>query len=299
MGSCISTSAKLGHIVSKRSARNVHKPLTSPDQNDCVVQTPRALRITSVVKEPTGHNIHEKYTFGKELGRGEFGITYQCFDIKTGEKYACKTISKSKLKSEIDVEDVRREVEIMRHLPKHPNIVSFKEAYEDTEAVHLVMELCEGGELFDRIVSKGHYTERAAAMVIKTILEIVKVLLSYGFGILVKSGEAKELRVCHDHGVIHRDLKPENFLFADASEYSQLKAIDFGLSIFFEPGQRFNEIVGSAYYMAPEVLRRNYGPEVDVWSAGVILYILLCGVPPFWAGKLHHPADAFPIFLSN
>ncbi|GKU94026.1 hypothetical protein SLEP1_g7567 [Rubroshorea leprosula] len=84
---------------------------------------------------------------------------------------------------------------------------------------------------------------------------------------------------------MHRDLKPENFLFANKKETSPLKAIDFGLSVFFEPGQKFNEIVGSPYYMAPEVLRRNYGPEVDVWSAGVILYFLLCGVLPFWAGK--------------
>ncbi|KAF5942064.1 hypothetical protein HYC85_019706 [Camellia sinensis] len=151
----------------------------------------------------------------------------------------------------------------MRHLPKHENIVRYKDAYEDREAVYLVMELCQGGELFDRIVARGHYTERGAATITKTILEVVK--------------------VCHAHGVIHRDLKPENFLYADASENSRLKAIDFGLSIFFEPGQRFGEIVGSPYYMAPEVLRRNYGPEVDIWSAGVILYILLCGVPPFWA----------------
>ncbi|KAL0460963.1 UNVERIFIED_CONTAM: Calcium-dependent protein kinase [Sesamum latifolium] len=89
--------------------------------------------------------------------------------------------------------------------------------------------------------------------------------------------------MCHRHGVMHRDLKPENFLFANKKETSPLKAIDFGLSIFFKPGERFNEIVGSPYYMAPEVLKRNYGPEIDVWSAGVILYILLCGVPPFWA----------------
>jgi calcium-dependent protein kinase len=89
--------------------------------------------------------------------------------------------------------------------------------------------------------------------------------------------------MCHKHGVMHRDLKPENFLFDDMKETAHLKAIDFGLSVFFKPGQRFSEIVGSPYYMAPEVLKRNYGQEIDVWSAGVILYILLCGVPPFWA----------------
>ncbi|VAH28810.1 unnamed protein product [Triticum turgidum subsp. durum] len=86
--------------------------------------------------------------------------------------------------------------------------------------------------------------------------------------------------MCHKHGVMHRDLKPENFLFANKKETAVLKAIDFGLSVFFTP---VSEIVGSPYYMAPEVLKRNYGQEVDVWSAGVILYILLCGVPPFWA----------------
>ncbi|XP_042058161.1 calcium-dependent protein kinase 24-like [Salvia splendens] len=223
----------------------------------------RVSRPVTVLADPTGSNIYKRYRLGKELGRGEFGVTYECFDEATGERFACKKISKSKLRMDVDVEDVRREVEIMRHLPKHPNIVSYKEVYEDKEAIYLVMEVCGGGELFDRIVARGHYTERAAAQVTKTILEVVK--------------------VCHAHGVIHRDLKPENFLYANSSENSPLKAIDFGLSIFFEPGQRFTEIVGSPYYMAPEVLRRNYGNEVDIWSTGVILYILLCGVPPFWA----------------
>ncbi|XP_040990790.1 calcium-dependent protein kinase 10-like [Juglans microcarpa x Juglans regia] len=207
--------------------------------------------------------IGDKYVLGRELGRGEFGITYLCTDRENKESLACKSISKRKLRTEVDVEDVRREVAIMSTLPDHPNVVKLRETYEDSENVHLVMELCEGGELFDRIVARGHYSERAAASVARTIAEVV--------------------RMCHANGVMHRDLKPENFLFANKKERSPLKAIDFGLSVFFKPGERFSEIVGSPYYMAPEVLKRNYGPEVDIWSAGVILYILLCGVPPFWA----------------
>nr|WNT99844.1 calcium-dependent protein kinase [Gymnema sylvestre] len=224
--------------------------------------------LTDIKKE----NIEEKYLVDRELGRGEFGVTYLCIDRETRELLACKSISKRKLRTAVDVEDVRREVAIMKHLPKNSSIVSLKEACEDDNAVHLVMELCEGGELFDRIVARGHYTERAAAAVTRTIVEVVQ--------------------LCHKHGVIHRDLKPENFLFANKKENSPLKAIDFGLSIFFKPGEKFSEIVGSPYYMAPEVLKRNYGPEIDIWSAGVILYILLCGVPPFWAESEQGVAQA-------
>ena len=161
-------------------------------------------------------NIEDRYLVDRELGRGEFGVTYLCIDRDTRELLACKSISKRKLRTAVDVEDVRREVAIMRHLPDSPSIVSLREACEDDNAVHLVMELCEGGELFDRIVARGHYTERAAAAVTRTIVEVVQ--------------------LCHKHGVIHRDLKPENFLFANKKENSPLKAIDFGLSIFFKPG---------------------------------------------------------------
>ncbi|KAL9252933.1 Calcium-dependent protein kinase 24-like protein [Drosera capensis] len=257
MGGCISNPANAACL--RKARANAH--LIPRKQHQSAI--PALSRHPFTVLKDIEANIKDKYTFGRELGRGEFGITYLCTEIETGESFACKTISKEKLRTEVDVEDVRREVEIMKQLPRHPNIVAFKEAYEDAEAVYLVMELCEGGELFDRIVARGHYTERAAAEIVKTILGIVQ--------------------VCHKHGVIHRDLKPENFLFTSKNEDAALKAIDFGLSVFFKPGQRFSEIVGSPYYMAPEVLRRNYGPEVDVWSAGVILYILLCGIPPFWA----------------
>ncbi|CAI0399213.1 unnamed protein product [Linum tenue] len=228
------------------------------------IRSPAPIRVLKDVV-PVSHRprIGDKYILGRELGRGEFGITYLCTDRETKEALACKSISKRKLRTAVDIEDVRREVAIMASLPDHPNIVKLRATYEDYENVHLVMELCEGGELFDRIVARGHYSERAAASVARTIAEVV--------------------RMCHANGVMHRDLKPENFLFANKKENSPLKAIDFGLSVFFKPGEIFTEIVGSPYYMAPEVLKRNYGPEVDVWSAGVILYILLCGVPPFWA----------------
>ncbi|CAD5194369.1 unnamed protein product [Musa acuminata subsp. malaccensis] len=241
-----------------------HRPRPNPYAED-TIGSPSLHVLKDVV--PLGRHrsrIGDKYVLGSELGRGEFGITYLCTDKETREALACKSISKRKLRTAVDVEDVRREVAIMSTLPDHPNIVRLRAAYEDADAVHLVMELCEGGELFDRIVAKGHYSERAAAAVARTVAEVV--------------------RMCHANGVMHRDLKPENFLYANKKENSPLKAIDFGLSVFFRPaGERFSEIVGSPYYMAPEVLRRNYGPEIDIWSAGVILYILLCGVPPFWA----------------
>ncbi|TKW25096.1 hypothetical protein SEVIR_3G094400v4 [Setaria viridis] len=225
--------------------------------------TPLTVLGEGLAAAASAEELLRRYQLGEELGRGEFGLTRRCTDTTTGEVLACKSISKRKLRSSVDIEDVRREVAIMRSLPEHSSVVRLREAFEDGDAVHLVMEVCEGGELFDRIVSRGHYTERAAAAVIRTIMEVVL--------------------HCHKHGVMHRDLKPENFLYANTSENSPLKVIDFGLSVCFKPGDRFSEIVGSPYYMAPEVLKRNYGQEIDIWSAGVILYILLCGVPPFWA----------------
>ncbi|RDX70058.1 Calcium-dependent protein kinase 17, partial [Mucuna pruriens] len=212
-------------------------------------------------------DVRATYTIGKELGRGQFGVTHLCTDKATGQQFACKTIAKRKLVNKEDIEDVRREVQIMHHLSSQPNIVELKGAYEDKQSVHLVMELCAGGELFDRIIAKGHYTERAAASLLRTIVQIVHTF--------------------HSMGVIHRDLKPENFLLLNKDENAPLKATDFGLSVFYKEGETFKDIVGSAYYIAPEVLKRKYGPEVDIWSVGVMLYILLCGVPPFWAESEH------------
>ncbi|KAI5601357.1 hypothetical protein POPTR_001G097400v4 [Populus trichocarpa] len=207
-------------------------------------------------------DVRNTYTFGREVGRGQFGVTYLVTHKETKQHFACKSIAKRKLINRDDIEDVLREVQIMHHLTGHRNVVELKGAYEDRHSVNLIMELCEGGELFDRIITKGHYSERAAANLCRQIVTVV--------------------HNCHTMGVIHRDLKPENFLFLSTHEDSPLKATDFGLSVFFKPGDVFKDLVGSAYYVAPEVLRRNYGAEVDIWSAGVILYILLSGVPPFW-----------------
>lgn len=208
-------------------------------------------------------DVRSTYTFGRELGRGQFGVTYLVTHKLTKEQFACKSIATRKLIRRDDLDDIRREVQIMHHLTGHRNIVELKGAYEDRHSVNLIMELCAGGELFDRIISKGHYSERAAAELCRQIVTVV--------------------HNCHTMGVMHRDLKPENFLFLSKHENSPLKATDFGLSVFFKPEDVFKDLVGSAYYVAPEVLRRSYGPEADIWSAGIILYILLSGVPPFWA----------------
>lgn len=161
-------------------------------------------------------DVRQSYKLGKELGRGQFGVTYLCTENSTGQTYACKSILKRKLRTKNDKEDVKREIQIMQHLSGQQNIVEFKGAYEDRQSVHVVMELCAGGELFDRIIAQGHYSERAASGICRSIVNVV--------------------HICHFMGVMHRDLKPENFLLSSKDEGAMLKATDFGLSVFIEEG---------------------------------------------------------------
>lgn len=170
----------------------------------------------NVLNKPM-QDVRETYTLGPELGRGQFGVTRACTHKATGERLACKSISKRKITCKEDVDDVRREIRVLRQLTGHPNIVELRGVYEDRQAVHLVLELCAGGELFERIISKGKYSEREAAAAFRTIAEV--------------------LQTCHSQGIMHRDLKPENFLLFSKEEDSPLKAIDFGLSAFFKPGE--------------------------------------------------------------
>ncbi|XP_076955720.1 CDPK-related kinase 3-like [Bidens hawaiensis] len=214
-----------------------------------------------------GNDFGVKYELGKEIGRGHFGHTCYARD-KNGElkdhPFAVKIISKVKMTTAISIEDVRREVMILRALSGHKHLIRFYDACEDENNVYIVMELCEGGELLDRILSRGgKYAEADAKLTVAQILSVVA--------------------FCHLQGVAHRDLKPENFLFVSKSDDSDMKLIDFGLSDFIRPEERLNDIVGSAYYVAPEVLHRSYSVEADIWSIGVISYILLCGSRPFWA----------------
>jgi calcium-dependent protein kinase len=245
----------------------------------------------SILGAETGH-VNDEWDFvtdgwtknpktGKEepnykiLGEGAFGTTYLVQHKKTKVLGACKQLAKHKVKTEADVEDVRREVSILHHLSGHPHVAALHTAYEGRKNVYIVMEYCGGGELFDRIVArtkenrKKHidrvYSEREAAAMFRTMVRTVA--------------------YCHSLGVMHRDLKPENFVMASQDEDAAIKAIDFGLATYFEPNEKFTEKLGSACYMAPEVIKHNYSKEADIWSIGVILYILLSGRPPFYGSS--------------
>ncbi len=182
MGNCCVTPT-VAEEDNSNNIRNKNKKKPNPFAIDYGVGGAHTDDKLWVLKDPTGREIEARYELGRELGRGEFGITYLCTDRETRDTFACKSISKKKLRTAVDIDDVKREVEIMKNLPKHPNIVTLKDTYEDNDAVHIVMELCEGGELFDRIVARGHYTERAAAAVTKTIVEVVQVSIFLNFNI--------------------------------------------------------------------------------------------------------------------
>lgn len=243
--------------------RHYSTPYRPPFSSSPYPNTSSTSRPATTILDKPMSDVNTYYVLEKELGKGQFGTTYLCTEKATGLKFACKSIPKRKLTRKTDIDDVKREILIMQHLSGQPNIVEFKGAFEDRQNIHVVMELCSGGELFDRITAKGSYSERSAAAIGRAVINVVY--------------------ACHFMGVMHRDLKPENFLFSSRDEDSQLKVTDFGLSVFIEEGKVYREIVGSAYYVAPEVLKRNYGKEIDIWSAGVIFYILLSGVPPFYA----------------
>ena len=206
-------------------------------------------------------NLTDKYDIIKEIGSGGFS---RCLLVKnklTKQSYACKELAKKSLS---DYDGLMREVNLMIKLD-HPNIIKLYEYYETEKHIYLIMELCTGGELFDRIVQNTEngiqFTEKQAASLFRQMMSAIN--------------------YCHKNGIVHRDLKPENLLYLNKNENSPIKVIDFGMSKRFTHEKFMNEKVGTAYYISPEILQGKYDEKCDIWSAGVILYIIICGYPCF------------------
>ncbi len=190
---------------------------------------------------------------------------YKAREKETG---ALRAIKKIPLEKIINHQSVVNETTALKNLD-HPNVIKLYETYEDADGIYLVQEFCEGGELFDYIADRDHLSEAEAADIFKQIMQAII--------------------YTHKNRICHRDLKPDNFMFASKEEGSTVKLIDFGLSRSFYKFQRtgggkclrMQTKVGTAHYMAPEILKQDYSSACDTWSAGVILYIMLCGYPPF------------------
>lgn len=203
----------------------------------------------------------ENYKVGKVLGEGGFGTVCLVTHKQTSMIRAMKMINKKKL-SQRDENKFFEELNILKDID-HPNIVKVFEHYQDDKYHYLISEYCSGGELFERIKEVSPFSEKVAAQYMKQILSAI----SY----------------CHINNICHRDLKPENILFDSKSPSSQLKVIDFGASTRFDPNQKLTRRIGTPFYVAPEILNKQpYDEKCDVWSLGVIMYVLLCGYPPFW-----------------
>ncbi|KAH8087246.1 putative calmodulin-dependent protein kinase [Filobasidium floriforme] len=204
-----------------------------------------------------------QYKTGRTLGSGTYAVVKEAVHITTGEYFACKVINKKLMAGREHM--VRNEIAVLKRVSAgHPNICRLVDHFETAHNLYLVFDLCTGGELFDRICSKGNYYERDAAEIVRTITSAVKYL--------------------HDEGIVHRDLKPENLLFRSKADDAELCVADFGLSRIMDDN-KFNVLTttcGTPGYMAPEIFRKSgHGFKVDVWAIGVIAYFLLCGYTPF------------------
>jgi len=207
--------------------------------------------------------VEDAYIVGKEIGRGGFSIVKEGTDKKSNERVAIKYIEKNE---KVDLGLMQREIKVMKSI-KHNNILELRDVFDTQTQIQIVTEILGGGELFYKIVQKGNYSEKDAALIMKQVVDGVEYL--------------------HSEGFAHRDLKPENLLCSLGPErgYEPFRVViaDFGLSKSFEDGSILVTSCGTPEYVAPEVIEAdgNYDKSVDVWSVGVIAYVLLCGFSPF------------------
>ncbi|CAI5758998.1 unnamed protein product [Candida verbasci] len=210
--------------------------------------------------QPDSYSRKENYTFGKTLGAGSFGIVRYARDNNTNEEVAVKIILKKALKGNESM--ILDEMKLLETL-HNPHIVGFRDWFESKDKFYLVTQLATGGELFDRIVQQGKFTEHDASLVIIQILEALKYL--------------------HDKDIVHRDIKPENILYLNEDKESPVVLADFGIAKRLQnPQEKLTSSAGSFGYAAPEViLGTGHGKPCDIWSLGVVTYTLLCGYSPF------------------
>ena len=215
------------------------------------------------IKELSG-NFADYYDVGEELGSGGFAVVYLVTEKSTGQKFAAKVIKKNKLE-DVDMRRITDEINILRRV-RHPNIISLRAVAKTKSEIILVMELAEGGELFDKLIEEGQYTESDASRILRQIILAVEYL--------------------HSLNIAHRDLKPENILLKDKNT-RRIKIADFGLSKVFSDVPDAHTYCGTPNYVAPEVLFEDvYGMPVDMWSIGVVGYVLLGGEPPFHSNNM-------------
>ncbi|XP_059400452.1 serine/threonine-protein kinase DCLK1-like isoform X5 [Carassius carassius] len=252
-----------GSLKKRRGSQNSGSSLSltstkvcSMDEEEGPVSDAEPLEETPIPTVPS--SISDRYKVGRMIGDGNFAVVHECVEHSTGRAYALKIINKGKCRGKEHM--IQNEVAILRRV-KHPNIVLLIEEMDTYSELYLVMELVKGGDLFDAITSANRYTERDASSMLYNLANAIKYL--------------------HSLNIVHRDIKPENLLVYEHQDGSKsLKLGDFGLATVVD-GPLYT-VCGTPTYVAPEIIAETgYGLKVDIWAAGVITYILLCGFPPF------------------
>ncbi|KAL4128982.1 hypothetical protein PRIC2_004994 [Phytophthora ramorum] len=242
-------------LVSTSGAERVVRFLVPPP--------PPAVQFGELAVHDAARRFADDYALGRELGSGTFSVVREATHKTTGERFAIKCIKRAQLSTD-DLRALVAEVKILREM-QHPHIVKLYDVFQEDKYFFLVTEYMPGGELFERIVKKNFYSEREARDLVKVLLETIA--------------------FCHNADVVHRDLKPENLLLSSAEDDADIKLADFGFakkSAIQNGDAGLVTACGTPGYVAPEILMsKPYGKEVDIWSIGVITYILLCGYPPF------------------